>query len=125
MMVHSPKHFVSHHFLQLEGPATPAHGWEPMFVTDGVTATRRPVPGASPDLAVVRGECAIAVPAKHVFEVVRDLTRKGEWDKMFASGVDIEHCGPFSLVGYEEFKGIWPVSGRSFLTLKVNSRFCG
>jgi hypothetical protein len=62
---------------QLETAATPEYGWEPMFVSDGVTAVRRPVPGASPDLGVVRGECDIAVPAKHVLEVLRDVTRKG------------------------------------------------
>jgi hypothetical protein len=40
---------------------------------------------------------------------------------MFATGTDVEHFGDFSLIGYEEFKGIWPVSGRCFLTLKVRN----
>lgn len=51
-------------------------------------AMKRAVPGSAS--SIMRGEGRIPVPAHLVFELVRDTSRKGEWDKMFAAGTELE-----------------------------------
>ena len=68
--------------------------WEFVFEQSGVRASRQSVPGSP--LAVMRGEGDIPIPAHLLYEMLRDVGRKAEWDKMFAHGRDLERLDPNS-----------------------------
>jgi len=46
-----------------------------------------------------------------------DLERKPKWDSMFASGKLVERVDESTVISYQAYKGIWPVSGRDFVTV--------
>jgi hypothetical protein len=91
-------------------------GWEPIKLSsDVVTGWRRQAAGG---LYVIKGEGQLNISSVRILELLKDLSRKTEYDEMFEAGNTIITISSDMEVVYQRFKKQFPASGRDFCILQ-------
>eukprot|EP00359_Climacostomum_virens_P010179 CAMPEP_0204912996 /NCGR_PEP_ID=MMETSP1397-20131031/11041_1 /ASSEMBLY_ACC=CAM_ASM_000891 /TAXON_ID=49980 /ORGANISM="Climacostomum Climacostomum virens, Strain Stock W-24" /LENGTH=564 /DNA_ID=CAMNT_0052084163 /DNA_START=281 /DNA_END=1975 /DNA_ORIENTATION=- len=95
---------------------TDTQGWEPIKLSsDIVTGFRRPAAGG---LYVIKGTGVLSFSRERILSLLKDLTRKTDYDEMFESGHSIQVITGDMEIVYQRFKKQFPASGRDFCILQ-------
>ncbi|KNC49443.1 uncharacterized protein AMSG_05449 [Thecamonas trahens ATCC 50062] len=90
-------------------------GWVHVGSSGGVESFRRKHAGTS--LFAVKGVGNIAAPPAHVYALLRDTSRRGEWDPMFVSHSYLEIFNERYRITHYAFSAPGPVQGRDMVVL--------
>ena len=87
--------------------------WVQLGVEDGITVSRRKMPG-DPVLAY-KGEGVLNAPLGKLITVSRDTPRQVEWVNRLEVAKVIREITPFDRIIYLKIRSPWPVTDRDFL----------
>ncbi|EDQ91493.1 uncharacterized protein MONBRDRAFT_36162 [Monosiga brevicollis MX1] len=92
-------------------------GWTLHSRPRNIEIYKKSMPGSN--AIMVRGNADIDAPPAAVFEVMREPTKKGQWNSQFAQLDVVEEFDEVTTIIRDEYKPIWPVSGRDFCMLQA------
>jgi len=87
-------------------------GWEPLFESNGVKATKRPG-----SVLCVRGEGVVAFPILEVFRLVLNGSRMTELDPQLYTNKKLKQLSINSSIEYMRWKQVWPTAPRDMCNI--------
>eukprot|EP00730_Choanoeca_flexa_P002996 TRINITY_DN11255_c0_g1_i2.p1 TRINITY_DN11255_c0_g1~~TRINITY_DN11255_c0_g1_i2.p1 ORF type:complete len:1009 (+),score=297.20 TRINITY_DN11255_c0_g1_i2:259-3027(+) len=92
------------------------HGWKFETNKRGIVIDKKAVPNSNN--IMVRGTGVIPFPPVAVYEVLANLDKKSEWNSQFSCLEEIEELDVCTRIIRDEYKPIFPTSGRDFCLLQ-------
>lgn len=98
---------------------TATEGWEDLGVKDDVHSYRKQT---ETGLFYIKGVGDMNFPGETIFTLVRDHSRKKQWDQMFMDGRNVHEFNDHIRLVYELYSAPWPVTNRDFLYINYVQR---
>mmetsp|Transcript_3015 Transcript_3015/g.4084 ORF Transcript_3015/g.4084 Transcript_3015/m.4084 type:complete len:554 (+) Transcript_3015:1-1662(+) len=89
--------------------------WKYVTEDKAIKIYKRELSGSA--LSYAKGVGVIAAPVDAILAILRDTPRRGEWDEMYKEGETVETYNDNTLLLKMGYHGIWPTTGRDFVTL--------